>query len=83
MSITRKLKVIGSQPKENFYCEICNYPLVSKEDFESNNGYECCNECFLNFCQSRRKEWKNGWRPNKTEIKRYISIRKKLYKKNK
>lgn len=81
MSSNHKIKIIGSTSKENFYCQICSYPLVSKEDFESDSAYNCCIECFLEFGQSRRNEWKNGWRPNKTEINRYISIRKKLYKK--
>jgi len=80
MSSSRNLVVIGKQKKENFYCTICDYPLVTKEDFTSDTGYDCCNECFLQFAQSRRKEWKNGWRPNKNDIRSYISIRRKLYK---
>ena len=82
MSTSRKIKVIGDIKKENFYCLVCNFPLVTKKDFDANELYECCNECFLQFAESRRKEWKNGWRPNKTDVRSYISIRRKLYKKN-
>jgi hypothetical protein len=82
MSTSRKITVIGKTKEENFYCNICNFPLISKKDFEYNELYKCCNECFLQFVESRRKEWKNGWRPNKTDVRSYISIRRKLYKKN-
>ena len=80
MSTSRKIITIGKIKKENFYCDICNFPLVTKKDFESNEGYQCCYNCYLEFCQSRRNEWKNGWRPNKTDVRSYISIRRKLYK---
>ena len=80
MSISRNLVVIGKVNKENFYCTVCEFPLVSKQDFDTDEVYECCHECYLQFAQSRRNEWKNGWRPNKTDVRSYISIRRKLYK---
>lgn len=80
MSTSLKIKVIGNFKKENFYCHICEFPLASSEDFEKNKEYDCCHECYLNFAESRRKEWKSGWRPNKTDVRSYISIKRKLYK---
>ena len=80
MSISRNLVVIGSVKKENFYCAVCEFPLVTKKDFDADEVYECCHECYLQFAQARRNEWKNGWRPNKTDVRSYISIRRKLYK---
>ncbi len=80
MSISPKIKVIGKLKKERFYCNICQYPLITPEDFEKDIEYECCNECYLQFAESRREDWKNGWRPKKADVNSYISIRRKLYK---
>ncbi len=80
MFISPKIKVIGEFKKERFYCEICQYPLISYKDFEKDSEYECCHECYLQFAESRREEWKNGWRPKKAVVNSYISIRRKLYK---
>ena len=37
-------------------------------DFEKDGEYECCHKCYLQFAESRREEWKNGWRPKKEEV---------------
>ena len=80
MFINPKIKVIGTTNKENFYCSVCNFPLLTFDDFNKNKEYDCCQNCYLEFAESRRKEWKNGWRPNKSDVNSYISIRRKLYK---
>lgn len=82
MFINPKIRVIGEFKKERFYCDICQFPLLSSEDFEKDNEYECCQECYLQFAESRREEWKNGWRPKKAIVNSYISIRRKLYKRS-
>lgn len=79
MYINPKIKVIGKNIKESFYCKICSYPLLSSEDFDKSETYECCHECYMQFVESRRESWKNGWRPTKTDVVSYISIRRKLY----
>ncbi len=79
MFISPKIKVIGKFKKERFYCEVCKYPLVTSEDFEKDKEYQCCHECYLQFAESRREEWKKGWRPNKSVVNSYISIKRKLY----
>lgn len=78
MSIIHKIKVIGGNLKEDFYCNLCNYPLLSQEDFEKNKDYKCCYECYLEFAESRREKWKNGWRPEKTKLRDYILLKQKL-----
>jgi len=80
MFINPKIKIIGKITKERFYCEVCQYPLLTAEDFEKDSEYACCYECYLQFAESRREEWKNGWRPKKSVVNSYISIRRKLYK---
>ena len=66
--------------KDHFYCNICNYPLCSDEDFASNDEYECCHECFLTFAEARKKQWKNGWRPKQKTVDSYINKRKNIYR---
>ena len=52
--------------------------LKSKEDQQTSKEYGCCEECWLTFGQSRRKEWKEGWRPDKDTLDRYKEKRRIL-----
>jgi len=63
-----------SKTKSNFFCTICTYPV---DDFISHEFDEVCNDCYLTFVESRKKEWKDGWRPKKIKIKEHIYIKKK------
>ena len=47
MFTSPKIKVIGKFKKERFYCEVCQYPLLTSEDFEKDSEYECCHVCNL------------------------------------
>jgi len=81
MLTTLEIKVINMpSKKEKFYCEICKFPIMTREDF-SVKEYECCYECFLTFAESRKSEWKKGWRPEKNLIDSYILLRNKNSKK--
>jgi hypothetical protein len=77
---TVKIKIISKGKVENFYCNICEYPLVSKDDFISNSNYNCCSRCFVHFAEGRKKEWKHGWRPNKKVVDSYIKNINSMYK---
>ena len=83
MYISPKIKIIGNYKKERFYCEMCQFPLISLEDFDKNDNYDCCQECYLTFAESRKAEWKNGWRPKKAVVDSYISMRRKIRKQTK
>ena len=65
-------------PKDNFFCAVCGFPLNSSDDFERNKEYGCCQECYLTFAECRRKEWLAGWRPDKTVVEEYIYRRKSV-----
>lgn len=80
MFINPKIKVIGDVKKENFYCSICQFPLITLQDFDKNDNYDCCQECYLSFAEARITEWKNGWRPKKAVVNSYISMRRKIRK---
>ena len=53
MSTTTKNNIVFiSTQKENFYCSICNYPLLSNEDFNTRDQYCACHDCFLTFIEN-------------------------------
>ena len=80
MSAKIKIKIINRENvKEQFYCTICEYPIASKEDFILVEKYNCCNNCYLQFIEARRPEWKAGWRPKQDLIDSYIKKRKLIY----
>jgi len=61
---------------ESFFCKLCRFPLRTQEDFSHHKTYFCCYECYLTYAESRRKEWKEGWRPDKKTLEEYIYKRK-------
>ena len=81
MYINHKVHYVNKTPliKDEFFCKICDYPLVSFKDFTSQKEYHCCNDCFLKFAESRKEDWKNGWRPNKKAINDYIKVKKQIH----
>jgi hypothetical protein len=81
MSTIRKIKVLNyPEEKEEFYCNLCKYPILSNEDFE-HKSEGTCNECYLTFIECRKEEWKKGWRPEKSSLDSYILLRKNMNKK--
>jgi len=58
--------------KENFFCKICEFPLLTAIDFDKNSNYGCCENCYLTFVEARKTEWLDGWRPDKTTFEEYI-----------
>lgn len=62
--------------KDNFYCNLCKYPLITMHDFNYHKEHLTCNECYLTFVEARKKEWSEGWRPSKEKVKEYLKNRK-------
>ena len=63
--------------KDHFFCALCKFTLVSHQDFTCSKEWEgICNECYLTFIESRKKEWKEGWRPDKETLETHIYNRK-------
>jgi len=65
-----------SDEKDDFFCKICKYPLISKDDFSLNKEFNCCHNCYLKFIECRKKDWENGWRPTKEDLSNYLKERK-------
>ena len=78
-----KVTLIDKTKKNNtdFFCKICSYPLITQNDFSKNEKYNCCNECYLNFVQSRSEEWKKTFKIDKSKLSKYLNIRKQLNEK--
>jgi len=80
MFINPKVDFIdASGKKDEFFCSICRFPLITARDFKYNSDFFCCHECFLTFAESRQDSWKEGYRPDKTTIEEYIYSRKKMF----
>ena len=80
MSIKNRVTFIDDliNKKDSFFCDICNYPFCSYEDFKTKNKHNCCFDCYLKFIEARKKEWNDGWRPTKETIADHIKIKKEL-----
>jgi len=70
--------VTESSAEDHFFCDLCGFILKTESDLQSHSANLCCNECFLTFVESRKDEWKGGWRPKKSVIQKYINTRKRL-----
>lgn len=81
MSNKYRIKIINNEniDKDDFYCNLCKWPLVSSNDFRKNSEYGCCNECYLTFVEARKDKWCDGWRPKRNVLDSYIKERKRLY----
>ena len=79
MFIKSEIKIIDNiGTKDCFFCKVCGFPLNTFDDFKSLREYDCCNECYLTYAQCRRKDWKEGWRPEQTDLEEYIYMRKQI-----
>ena len=71
------LKDESNDNHDCFFCKLCKFPLSSFLDFKYSKEYDgACNECYLTFIEARRKEWKEGWRPDKETLETHIYTRK-------
>jgi len=65
--------------KDKFFCDLCGFPHGSYKDFEiAREWNNTCHECYLTFIEARRKDWKEGWRPDKETLKEYIYNRRNV-----
>tara|TARA_R110000868_G_scaffold274579_2_gene534047 strand:- start:1318 stop:1584 length:267 start_codon:yes stop_codon:yes gene_type:complete len=63
--------------KDHFFCTLCSFTLTSFLDFSSSKKWDgICNECYLTFIEARKKEWKEGWRPDKETLETHNYNRK-------
>lgn len=68
--------------QERLYCDICEYPVLTGQDFTASEKYNCCHDCFLTFIESRKANWKKGDRPKQNMVDSYIETKNKLSQKS-
>lgn len=64
-------------PSLPLFCPLCSFPIRTAEDREAFDEGQCCETCYLRWVQSRRVEWKEGWRPNEDDFSHYLDEREK------
>jgi hypothetical protein len=40
--------------------------------------YNCCHSCFLKWAESRKEDWKTGWRPSEKEVKAHVKLNQRI-----
>jgi len=53
---------------------VCYFAMSSQSDFEFFNEFSCCSFCAMKFAESRKKEWKEGWRPSHEEVEEFKKL---------
>ena len=56
-------------------CPVCDFLFRSKDDETSWYKFQCCERCSTFWAIPRKNDWMKGWRPNKDELEKEISIR--------
>ncbi len=69
--ISDTIVIDNTDSNRKLWCDLCEYILITYEDIQLNKKNGCCEECWLRFGESRRSEWKRGWRPDKETLERY------------
>jgi len=60
-----------SESHVGLFCTLCDFIICTHEDIYNMRENNCCNECYLSFCQARKDDWSRGWRPDKETLDRY------------
>ena len=79
-----EINITGDTPdkdNETFFCSICSYPLLNKDDFFTNIEYLCCHDCYLQFVEARKSTWKKGMRPKQKLLNNYLKQKKLIFEK--
>ena len=59
-------------------CPVCSYLMSSYEDQFSMKDYSCCHSCFLKWAESRKEDWKSGWRPSDKEVVEHVKLNQRI-----
>jgi hypothetical protein len=80
MYINPKITLIkNNSEKEDFFCSICGYCLISNRDYSLHKKTGGCEECYYTFIESRIESWdKDNKQINKKKLSEYIYLRKKI-----
>lgn len=82
MYISPKIELtMNGYKKEKFFCDICNYCLITGEDHDLHSEYGACEECFKTFIEGRKATWDKSQKHkliDKNKLKEYLYLRKNI-----
>ena len=53
------------------FCSICDFAMLTQSDFDFFKQFQCCSFCAMKFAESRKEEWKSGWRPSAEDVEEF------------
>ena len=59
--------------KVDFDCPVCDLALRHYDDVISVKWVGCCEDCQISFYWPNKKEWENGWRPKKEDLRNVLN----------
>ncbi len=66
------------RPQKNKHdrtCPVCKTYSFSGRDDLYMNRFETCRLCYYEFVEHNEENWKQGWRPNREQLRQYIRRR--------
>ena len=72
--------IVVTRPNEDkayisLTCPVCEEVMIKKEDDIYFKKFKCCFLCGIEWADTNREKWNNGWRPSESKIKKSLKIR--------
>ena len=61
------------------FCQVCDFLIKTADDSRIFNEWGTCHDCYLRFVESRREEWKDGWRPEQEILDKLYSEKSRIF----
>ena len=61
------------------FCQVCDFLIKTAEDAQTFSEWKACSDCYARFIEARKKEWKDGWRPNKEDVESLYSEKSRIF----
>ena len=78
---SEKYIVINScnNKSSGIFCHVCDFLLKTADDAQTFEEWQTCHDCYLRFIESRKKEWKDGWRPKQDDVDKLYSEKSRIF----
>jgi len=63
---------------DSLFCSICEYLMTTHKDQFTQEKYNCCHDCYIEWIEARKEDWKEGWRPEKDKIELYKKQKQRI-----
>jgi len=76
----KKYIVIKKDDKTSgIFCHVCDFLLKTSDDAQAFSEWNTCHDCYLRFIESRKTEWKDGWRPKQEDVDKLYSEKSRIF----